>query len=42
MVNLNDPIYKLWFPQAFVEQEDPELIKAIEEIEAEERELQDD
>lgn len=32
-----DPIYRKWFPQAFIgEEESPELIQAIEEIELEE------
>jgi hypothetical protein len=39
---MTDPIYKLWFPQLFVEEEDESLVRAVEEIEAEERVLEDD
>lgn len=37
---MTDPIYKVWFPQAYVEdvvEEDENLIRAVEEIEAEEQ-----
>ena len=42
MSNIQDPIYKAWFPQAFIEEEDESLVRAVEEIEEAERELQDD
>lgn len=39
---MTDPIYKVWFPQAFIEEEDESLIRAVEEIEEAEREQDDD
>lgn len=38
MANLSDPIYKVWFPQVFIEEEDEDLVRAVDEIIAEERE----